>query len=216
MTKQVRSFFDRRAASFDSIYLNENPGVRVFNLLLRRAIYTRFEIALRESGDVSNKAVLDVGCGSGRYCVEYARRGARSVVGIDVAPRMLDLARALATQEQVADRCEFVEADLMQLELSQRFDIVLAMGVFDYVTAPLEFLRKIMEASRGLILASFPGRNLVRMHLRSPRYRLRDCPLHFYAEGELRELCAAAGLSAYKLEFIPHSGTGFVLVGECS
>jgi ubiquinone/menaquinone biosynthesis C-methylase UbiE len=216
LSKQVRSFFDDRATSFDSIYLNESRSARAVNRLFRRAIYTRFEIAMRESGDVTGKSVLDVGCGSGRYCIEYARRGAEPVVGIDIAPSMLALARKLAQQEQVQDRCEFVEAEFQQVALRRRFDVVLAMGFFDYVTEPVDTLGKMVQVSKHLVLASFPGRNLIRMHLRAPRYRLQNCPLHFYTETELHELCAAVDLSKYKLVFIPHSGTGFVLVGDCS
>jgi ubiquinone/menaquinone biosynthesis C-methylase UbiE len=215
MTKQVRQFFDRRATTFDSIYLNESLPARTFNLLLRKAIYTRFEIAIRESGDVADKSVLDVGCGSGRYCIEYAKRGAQPVVGVDLAPGMLDIANSLATEERVHDRCRFIEADFMTFQPTQSFDIVLAMGVFDYITDPLPFLKRMARVSHGLVVASFPGKNRMRMHLRSPRYRIQNCPLHFYTESELHKLASAASLRSYKLEFIPHSGTGYVLVGEC-
>jgi 2-polyprenyl-3-methyl-5-hydroxy-6-metoxy-1,4-benzoquinol methylase len=214
MTKQVRQFFDRRATTFDSIYLNERLHTRTFNLLLRKAIYTRYEIAMRESGDVTGKSVLDVGCGSGRYCIEYAKRGAQPVVGVDLAPGMLDIARALAAQEGVVDRCRFVEVDFMSFQPPQSFDVVLAMGVFDYITDAVPFLERMVSVSCGLVLASFPGKNRMRMHLRSPRYRIQNCPLHFYTESELHKLSTAAGLKSYSLQFIPHSGTGFVLVGR--
>jgi ubiquinone/menaquinone biosynthesis C-methylase UbiE len=55
-------------------------------------------IALEESvtldliGDVKNQRVLDVGCGTGRYCELLAKRGAK-VVGIDPSSKMLEHAR---------------------------------------------------------------------------------------------------------------------------
>ena len=43
-------------------------------------------------GDVGGMRLLDVGCGSGYFAREMARRGAR-VTGIDIAPRMIEHAR---------------------------------------------------------------------------------------------------------------------------
>jgi ubiquinone/menaquinone biosynthesis C-methylase UbiE len=43
-------------------------------------------------GDVTDMRLLDVGCGSGYFAREMARRGAK-VTGIDIAPRMIDHAR---------------------------------------------------------------------------------------------------------------------------
>jgi SAM-dependent methyltransferase len=44
-------------------------------------------------GDLSGRSVLDAGCGEGYLARILAARGAR-VVGIDLAPRLIDLARA--------------------------------------------------------------------------------------------------------------------------
>jgi ubiquinone/menaquinone biosynthesis C-methylase UbiE len=43
-------------------------------------------------GDVGGMRLLDVGCGSGYFAREMARRGAR-VTGIDIAPRMIEHAK---------------------------------------------------------------------------------------------------------------------------
>lgn len=214
MSKLIREFFDAHAETFDSIYLNESRLSRWFNWTFRKAIYERFYIAIRESGDVTDKTVLDVGCGSGRYVVEYAKRGARRVVGVDFASKMLDLARNLAIQEGVQDRCEFLQGDFLKLDFSHQFDVVLAMGVFDYVGDPQMLLGKMVNLSQDVVIASFPGRSILRMHFRRLRYRSRNCPVFFYSEPELHQIARGAGLSNYKLIFIPHSGTGFVLVGR--
>ena len=214
MTDPVKDYFDKRPLSFDSIYLNESPLARWFNETFRRAIYERFHVALEESGDVAGKTVLDVGCGSGRYVVEYAKREACWVVGVDFAPSMLELARALAIREGVRERCEFLQADFKTRRFDAKFDIVLAMGVFDYIDEPVAFLRKMAQVSCSKVIASFPGKSLVRMRLRQIRYRLRNCPLFFYSEVELRRIVEKAGLTNYKLVPIRSSGTGYVLVGS--
>ena len=214
MSKLIREFFDAHAETFDSIYLNESRLSRWFNWTFRKAIYERFDMAIRESGDVTDKTVLDVGCGSGRYVVEYAKRGAHRVVGIDLSSKILDLARNLAIQEGVQSRCEFLQGDFLELDFNHPFDIVLAMGVFDYLDRSQMFLRKMVNLSQGLVIASFPGRSSLRMHFRRLRYQLRNCPVFFYSEPELHQIVRGAGLSNYKLIFIPHSGTGFVLIGQ--
>ena len=213
MPNRVSTYWDKQATSFDSIYLDESKLSRRVNELVRRAVYDRFHIALRESGDVRGKRILDIGCGSGHYEVEYAKRGAREIVGIDFAHGMLELARSLAAREGVGDRCRFVEGDFMQFPFEGDFDVVIAMGVFDYVDKPVEFLRRMAELSTGRVICSFPRRNLVRMHLRRWRYALRNCPVFFYTEAELRKLAADAGIESFHLVPMNHSGGGWVFVG---
>lgn len=66
-------------------------------------------------------SVLDAGCGTGRVGIELARRGLE-VVGTDVDPSML------ATARRRAPALEWVEADLVTLDLGRRFDVVLLAG----------------------------------------------------------------------------------------
>ena len=44
--------------------------------------------------DVRGLDILDMGCGAGDLCRTVSRRGARSVVGVDVSRNMLELARS--------------------------------------------------------------------------------------------------------------------------
>jgi SAM-dependent methyltransferase len=65
--------------------------------------------------------VLDAGCGTGRVAIELARRGVE-VVGTDVDPSMLDVARAKAPGLQ------WIEADLATDQFDARFALVVAAG----------------------------------------------------------------------------------------
>lgn len=66
-------------------------------------------------------SVLDAGCGTGRVAIELHRRGL-SVVGVDLDPDLLALARA--KQPDVA----WVEADLATFDLGRHFDVVALPG----------------------------------------------------------------------------------------
>lgn len=211
---RTQRYFDHHASQFDSIYHEGKPLQRALNRLLRKAIYERFAITFDRSSPIEGKTVLDVGCGSGRYAAEFARRGAARVVGLDYAANMLALAREHVRALQVSDKCDFVEGDFSSLGLEERFDIVIAIGVFDYQDKPVEFLRRMIERSRGRVIGSFPGRSLFRMRLRQLRYWLSDCPVLFYSEDEVRQIAKEAGLTSVEIVPITSSGTGFVLVGN--
>lgn len=55
--------------------------------------------------------VLDLTCGPGLYAVPLAQRGAR-VTGVDFSPASIAHARRLADEEDVAERCTFIESDV--------------------------------------------------------------------------------------------------------
>jgi SAM-dependent methyltransferase len=75
------------------------------------------------------RSVLDGGCGTGRVAIELARRGL-DVVGIDLDDDMIGLARAKAPG------LTWVQADLSELDLPARFDVVVLAGnVIPYVAA---------------------------------------------------------------------------------
>jgi len=213
MDRRTERYFDQHAAQFDSIYHGGRPLQRAFNRLARQAIYERFAITFEHSEPLAGRTVLDVGCGSGRYAVEFARRGAARVVGLDYAAGMLALAADYARDNGVADRCQFIQGDFTTRQLDERFDVAIAIGVFDYQDQPVEFMRRLKESCRGKVIASFPGRSLIRMPLRRFRYWLGNCPVFFYRESEVRHIGEQAGFQ--KVEIIPirSSGTGFVLVG---
>lgn len=75
------------------------------------------------------RSVLDGGCGTGRVAVELARRGL-DVVGTDLDPDMIARAR------EKTPELTWIRADLSELDLERRFDlVVLAGNVIPYVVA---------------------------------------------------------------------------------
>jgi ubiquinone/menaquinone biosynthesis C-methylase UbiE len=213
--RTVQKRFERDAQSFDAIYrLERSPFWRLVNTTLRKAVFERYATTFERAGDVTGKDVLDVGCGSGVYSVDFARRGARRVVGVDFSANMLALARREAEQHEVADRCEFVQADFLELDPDETFDISIAMGVFDYVPDQVPFLRKMADVTTGKVIVAFPSHSLIREPARRLRYKLAaKGDVYLYGRDDVERIASEAGLRDWEIVRIDSSGGVFVLIG---
>ncbi|HEX2048934.1 MAG TPA: class I SAM-dependent methyltransferase [Acidimicrobiales bacterium] len=105
------------------------------------------------------RSVLDAGCGTGRVAIELARRGI-DVVGVDVDPSMLDVARSKQPN------LPWVLADLSQVDLDRTFDVVVLAGNVMIFLAPGTEADVVTNLARhlepgGALVAGFslePGR----------------------------------------------------------
>ncbi|MBR4395681.1 MAG: class I SAM-dependent methyltransferase [Eubacteriaceae bacterium] len=80
--------------------------------------------------DMEGKTVLDLGCGFGEHCIEYIRRGAARVVGIDISKKMLEIAR----KENSDPRIEYIEMPMEDIGMMKtKFDIVTSSLAIHYV-----------------------------------------------------------------------------------
>ncbi len=72
--------------------------------------------------------VLDVGCGTGGWLIEAAKTypGMTTLAGADISIRMVEFARALATEQGVSDRVKFYVMDALRM-------IEFPQGYFDLV-----------------------------------------------------------------------------------
>jgi SAM-dependent methyltransferase len=94
--------------------------------------------------------VLDVGCGVGTTAAEIARRFGCRVTAVDIAPLMLERARANVDAAGVARRISVEHGDITALPYEDgRFDCVLAEAVTMFVDRP--------RAARELVRVCRPG-----------------------------------------------------------
>ena len=82
---------------------------------------------LVERGVLPGAAVLDAGCGTGRYAIELARRG-YVVSGVDLSPDLI--ARAQSSAANMARPVSFTVGDILTLPASQH-DAILCRGVLN-------------------------------------------------------------------------------------
>lgn len=198
-SEKVRRYFDREADRFDAIYHQEKgPLQHLVDHLFRQVIHRRFALALKWCGQVEGKTILDIGCGSGRYSIELARRGAK-VVGLDFAPAMVETARQAAIAAKVENDCTFVQGNFLEWCEPHHFDICLAIGFFDYIERPGIFLEKIQRGTSAGIF-SFPVRWTLRSLTRWFRLHAHGCPVYFYTSGEIDLLLEESGCTSTALE----------------
>jgi 2-polyprenyl-3-methyl-5-hydroxy-6-metoxy-1,4-benzoquinol methylase len=196
--QKVRAHFDADARRFDAIYDDGNKGLfadwidRVWRGVVRR----RLDLTLSVLEPLEGKFVLDVGCGSGRYCVAFAERGAR-VVGVDFAPRMIELAKELALRRGVASNCDFRTGLFPDAVSESCFDASTALGFFDYVADPIPIVTRMREVTRETMVLSFPKAREWRAPVRRVRFWLNRCPLFLYREARVKEILARAGVERY-------------------
>jgi ubiquinone/menaquinone biosynthesis C-methylase UbiE len=194
---KIQTYFQQHARQFDRLYKQEAHLPRLFNSWMRRPFYRRFELTMAACGDVQGKRILDVGCGSGRYAVALAERGAE-VFGIDFASSMLALAHELAEKHGVAACCRFVHADFLKCNFDQAFDISLAIGLFDYISDPLVFLEKLRSLTKEKVIVTFPRPDGWRALQRRLRYWLKGCPIYFHSQSSMAAHFAVAGYQSWQ------------------
>jgi SAM-dependent methyltransferase len=129
MTYRPREFWeDRLSRQFDLRGTGETGLSLAYNRAcyrLRREVLDR---ALRAAGiDPAGRAVLDVGCGTGFFTQYYLERGA-SVTGLDIA------AVSIQRLSERFPQARFVLADVSEVGLDQRFDVVNAFDVLYHIT----------------------------------------------------------------------------------
>jgi SAM-dependent methyltransferase len=151
--------------------------------------------------------VLDVGCGTGRVAEAILEAGAARYVGIDFSARMLALARRRLEEHDVV---ELIEGDFLDLDLPETFDVVLALGLFDYLEDPARAAAWLRAHCSSRLVASFPRRDRVKAPLRHLYYRLHGSPLFEYTEAGVEELLRDAGFS--DVEFPSRGPRGFLVV----
>ena len=202
---QVARFWNTIAADFDAIYTGADKSAlsRRLDRIFRKDIYQRFDWVLQKSADVRGKTICDIGCGSGRFVAEFAKRGAAHITGVDVASEMLKAASGLAARDGVTDRCDFVLSDVLDWKTDQTFDITLAIGFWDYIADPPERLRLIRRFTRGTFLSAWPRFWTWRMPVRKVRLEyIRGCPVYFFRKPRVHQMIEAAGFEILTSETI--------------
>lgn len=200
---RVRDRFRAKAREFDDLYEDERPLAR----RLRPGLFRRRALASQTVASFRSPRVLDVGCGSGRIGEFALEAGAGSYLGIDFSEPMIALARERLAR--FGERAELMLGDFLEATFDGPFEVILALGLFDYLPAPHLFARRMAElcAPGGCVVGSFPRWSLPKGPIRKLRYEvIGDCPIFDYTHRELELMFGAAGFERVELRTPGRSG----------
>src|SRR5512141_937829 len=120
---------------------------------IRDAACRKFERNVKSLNCLSGLRILDIGCGAGLLCEPFTRLGAQ-VIGIDPSATNIAAAQLHADKghPSIDYRCTTIE----EMDVRERFDIVLAMEVVEHVTDVGAFLARCtaMMKPGGLMVVS--------------------------------------------------------------
>jgi len=201
--ERVRTRFEDKAQQFDDLYEDERWLVRT----LRPGLFRRRKLAVDTVAAYGAPRVLDVGCGSGRIGEFALEAGASHYVGVDFSAPMIDLARARL--QCFNDRTELIVDDFLTSPLEGPFEVILAVGLFDYLPDPHRFSRRMFDltAPGGCVVGSFPTWSLLKGPVRKVRYEwIGNCPIFNYSRRELELMFGASGFDRVEIASPGHSG----------
>lgn len=153
---------------------------------------------------LTDKRVVDVGCGGGILSESMARRGAQ-VLGIDLAEKSLKVAQLHALETGVAVSYEAISAEALAEREPGSFDVVTCMEMLEHVPDPASTVAACAALAKpgGDVFFSTINRNpkAYLFAVIGAEYLLKLLPkgTHDYARfikpSELARYCRDAGLS---------------------
>lgn len=108
---------------------------------------------------LSNKRVLDVGCGAGRLAIMCANF-AKEVTGFDFSESAIRLARLCASCTKT-NNVEFLVSDINKYcqQISKKYDVITMIGVLEHVQEPVNILREVTNIldKHGTLIIACPN-----------------------------------------------------------
>ena len=112
-----------------------------------------------------NELVMDAGCGSGRVTAKLLERLPNGrVLCVDASEQMIEKAR-----EALGDRADYLVADLSELEVPERVDVIFSTATFHWVLDHDRLFSRLHAALKpgGRLVAQCGGEGNVAKHARA-------------------------------------------------
>jgi len=121
----------------------------------------RLDYIERRSGPIRGQRVVDVGCGGGLLSEGLVARGARSVLGIDLAATSIEVAKAHAGETSAAVDYRCMTAESLAAEQPGAFDRVTCLELLEHVPDPAAIVQACAQLVRpgGSVFFSTINRN---------------------------------------------------------
>lgn len=122
---ELETYFDRTAMAAWSRLTSDAPVGRIRATVRAGRDEMRRTLLSWLPDDLRGARLLDAGCGTGALSIDAARRGAE-VVGIDIAPNLIQIAGHRIPADLSPRSIRFLTGDMLDPTLG-RFDFVVAM-----------------------------------------------------------------------------------------
>lgn len=125
--KDIIKFFDSLATSWDSTT-------------------TRNETAISDILDLSQvtqgKEILDIACGTGVLFPDYLKREVKSVLGLDISQKMVEIANnKWQNNKKITVICD----DAQRIKLNEKFDVIMIHNAFPHFDEPQRLIANLCE-----------------------------------------------------------------------
>lgn len=102
--------------------------------------------------DIAGKTMLDVGCATGFYSMEWAKRGGMSAHGFDSNPRSAEIAGIFANWRGLAD-ASYSSATFYEFDWKpESYDVVFALQILYHITDPERALATVAKSTKNLLV----------------------------------------------------------------
>ena len=110
---EVKEFFDRLAPRWDAEMIRNENAIRQI---------------LDNGGVTSGVSVLDVACGTGVLFPDYLARDVNKIFGVDISPKMVEIARSKFEDPRVEVLC----ADIENVQPEELYDVCMVYNAFPH------------------------------------------------------------------------------------
>lgn len=157
---------------------------------------TQAQVLTNMAGPIKDRTLLDVGTGTGRAALLFARSGAK-VTAVDASPEMLAVARRHALEQGLT--VTFATGDAHALQFPNRaFDVVVSLRVLMHTPKWRDCLAELCRTAQRLVIFDYPSARSVaafqslarrmayRVGMRTEPYRVfldRDITAALQAQG---------------------------------
>jgi 2-polyprenyl-3-methyl-5-hydroxy-6-metoxy-1,4-benzoquinol methylase len=128
---QARQFFEAPQK-----YLERNFNIRARAYIVRKLL-----------GDVTNKNILDIGCGDGSISRQFLSDSNRLTL-LDLSTSMLEVAQSKTPQEYL-HQTSYINNDFNKCGFVNEFDLVLCVGVLAHVDSVAETVQAISTSLKN-------------------------------------------------------------------
>ena len=160
------------------------------------------------------KKVLDVGCGTGLFAHNAAKKGA-IVLGIDFSNEAIEIANSQYTHKNL----KFQSMDVN--EIKEKFDVIVSNGTLEHMDDPLKSLKLFKKhlTKNGCIITTSPNWSNPRGYMLMPLLLLFNAPitladLHYFTPVDFKNFSKQLGMSLSWKTFDKSWGHGDILVQD--